>query len=120
MDNQSINLEEQERVLLKNRGFLVNYLDPDDVIDELIQARIIGPYAVQKLQLMGTSRTNKNQLIVDQLKTAGPGSLEKFCNILRKGGRQRFIADQIEKSKPPCLLSAECYVYVLYSSLLDY
>ena len=102
MDNWRINLEEQERVLLQNRAFLVKYLDPDDVIDELIQANIIGPYAIQQLQLMGTSKTNKNQLIVDQLKTAGPGSLEKFCNILKKGGRQRFIANQIENSKPPC------------------
>ena len=100
MDKQSMSLEEQERVLLENCGFLVNYLDPDDVVDELVQARIIGPYAMQKLQLMGMSKANKNQIIVDQLKTAGPGSLEKFCDILRKGGRQKFIADQIEKSKP--------------------
>ena len=108
MDDQSMSLEEQERLLLENHSFLVSYLDPDDVADELIQARIIGLYAMQQLQLMGISKANKNQIIVDQLKTAGPGSLKKFCNILRKGGRQRFIADQIEKSKVATHLVSDC------------
>lgn len=100
MATWAMSLEEQGRVLFDNRSFLVNYLDPDDVIDELIQARLVGQYATQRLQLMDITRKDKNQIIIDQLNTAGPGSLEKFCKILRKRGRQKFIADQLEKSKP--------------------
>jgi len=92
-------LEEQRRVLSVNYDFLINYLDPDDVIAELFQAHIIGQHAMQQLQVAGISRMNKNQIIVDQLNTAAPGSLEKFCNILKKDGRQTFIADQIAKCK---------------------
>lgn len=94
-----MDLEEQGRVLLENRSFLIKYLDPDDVIDELIQARLIGQYAMQQFQLMDKTKADKNKIIVDQLNTAGPGSLEKFCKILRKNRRQKFIADQLEKGK---------------------
>ena len=99
MDTWAISLEEQSRILFDNRSFLLNYLDPDDVIDELIQERIVGQFSMQQLQLMGISRRDKNQIIFDQLNTAGPGTLEKFCKILRKGVRQKFVADQLEKSE---------------------
>ena len=94
-----MSLEEQRRVLSENCDFLINYLDPDDIIAELFQAHIIGRHAMQQLQVLGMSRRDKSQIIVDQLNTAAPGSLEKFCNILKKGGRQTYIADQIEKCK---------------------
>ena len=55
-------------MLKDNRDFIVEYLDPDDVIDELIQRRLIGENAAQKVtQPMGVSRVEKNRIIVDQL-----------------------------------------------------
>ena len=37
-----MNLEEQKKVLTNNRKFIVDNLDTDNVIDELIQERMIG------------------------------------------------------------------------------
>ena len=91
--------EEERQVLAKNRKFIVDNLEADDVIDELIQLRLIGENAAQRVQLVGVSRVEKSRIIVEQLSTCGPGSLEVFCGILRRCGRQCFIADQLEKSK---------------------
>ena len=90
-------LEEQERVLENNREFIIKRLDGDDVTDELIQANLISQNAAQRVQLMGTSRVEKNRIIFDQLITCGPGALEKFCEILTRKKRQSFIAEQLEK-----------------------
>ena len=99
MANSGVSLEQQEQVLENNRDFIVKRLDADDVIDELIQANLIGQNAAQRVQLMGTSRVEKNRIIFDQLVTCGPGALEKFCEILRRKKRQSFIAEQLEKSE---------------------
>ena len=90
-------LELQERVLTENRDFIIKHLDADDVIDELIQARLMGKNSAQKVELVTMSRRDKNRIICEQLSTAGPGALEKFCNILKKESRQAFIAEQLEK-----------------------
>ena len=95
--NGQVSLEQQEQVLESNRDFIVKRLDADDVIDELIQANLIGQNAAQRVQLMGTSRVEKNRIIFDQLITCGPGALEKFCEILRRKKRQSFIAEQLER-----------------------
>ena len=90
-------LELQERVLTENRDFIIKHLDADDVIDELIQARLMGKNSAQKVELVTMSRRDKNRIICEQLSTAGPGALEKFCDILKKESRQTFIAEQLEK-----------------------
>ena len=90
-------LERQKRVLTENRDLIVNNLDADDVIDELIQARIIGENAAQRIELVTMSRVDKNRIIFEQLTIAGPGAVEKFCDILKKKKRQTFIAEQLEK-----------------------
>ena len=92
-------LEEEKKVLARNRQFIVDYLEADDVIDELIQSRVIGANAAQRVQLVGVSRVEKNRIIVEQLNTCGPGTLKVFCGILRRCGRQSFIADQLERSR---------------------
>ena len=99
MANYEVTLEQQEQVLEDNRDFIVIRLDADEVIDELIQTNLIGQNAAQRVQLMGTSRVEKNRIIVDQLITCGPGALEKFCEILKRKKRQSFIAEQLEKCK---------------------
>ena len=76
--------------------FIISNLDADDVIDELIQERLIGQMAMQRLQLMGMSSVNKNHLIFQQLTIAGPDTLEKFCEKI-KGKRQSFIVERLEK-----------------------
>ena len=97
MADSQMSLEQQEQVLGNNRDFIVKHLDADDVIDELIQEKLIGQNAAQRVELLGTSRVEKNRIIFDQLITCGPTALEKFCEILRRKKRQSFIAEQLEK-----------------------
>ena len=99
MADIKLTLEQQEQVLTENRDFVIKQLDADDVIDELIQERLIGENAAQRIGLVTTSRVDKNRIILDQLSIAGPGALERFCNILKKKKRQTFIAEQLEKCK---------------------
>ena len=99
MADIKVSLEQQEKVLNDNHDLIVNYLDPDDIIDELIQARMIGENAAQRLQLRGISEAARNRVIIHQIATSGPGALQKFCDILKKKKRQTFIAEQLEKCK---------------------
>ena len=93
-------LTKQKQILKDNRHFIVDNLDPDDVIDELIRDHLIGENAAQKVtQPMGWSREEKNRIIVDQLSMSGPGAVEKFCEIIRGKKRQIFIAEELEKCK---------------------
>jgi len=89
----------QEQVLTENHDFLVKHLDADDVIDELIQERLLGRTAAQRIQLEGTSRKDKNRIICEQLATAGPDAVKKFCIVLRSSKRQSFIAEKLENCK---------------------
>ena len=97
MEDIGVTLELQEKVLTENRDFIIKHLDADDVIDELIQARLMGKNAAQRVGLVTMSRVDKNRIICEQLSTAGPGALERFCDIIKKESRQMFIADQLEK-----------------------
>jgi len=92
-------LKKQREVFTNNRAFLVDYLDPDDVIDELIQEKMIGRNAAQRIQLQTMSKEEKNRIIVEQLITSGPGTLAKFCKILRDTGRMAFMAEVLENCK---------------------
>ena len=96
--NVELLLEQQEQVLVANRDFIIKHLDADDVIDELIQARLIGDNAAQRIGLATMSRIDKNRIILEQLSIAGPGALEKFCDVLRKK-RKGFIADKLKLTK---------------------
>ena len=97
MDNLEKIIEVQEQVVTDNRDFIVKHLDADDLIDELIQERLLGRSGAQRVQLPGTSREEKNRIICEQLTTAGPDALKEFCKILRKNKRQTFIAERLEK-----------------------
>ena len=102
MADIKLTLEQQERVLTENCDFIIKHLDADDVIDELIQARLMGKNAAIRVQLVTMTRVDKNRIIFEQLSIAGPGALEKFCDILKKEKRQTFIAEQLEKCSRKC------------------
>jgi len=88
----------EEKVLTENRDFIVKHLNAEDIIDELIQERVIvGRSAARRVKLAGTNRVDKNRIICDQLTIAGPDAVYKFCKILRNNKRQAFIAEELEK-----------------------
>ena len=95
-------LIKQREAFTNNHAFLVDYLDADDVIDELIQGKMIGKNAAQRVQLQTTSRKEKNRIIIEQLTNSGPGTLEKFCRILTDTGRLGFIAEKLDKLRDKC------------------
>ena len=97
MADLRVTLELQEKVLTENRDIIIKHLDADDVIDELIRARLVGKNAAQRLGLMTITGVDKNRIIYEQVSTAGPGALERFCDIIKKESRQTFIADLLEK-----------------------
>ena len=97
MDDSELSLQRQEQVLIANRDFIIKHLNPDDVIDELIQERLIGEDSAQRIRSV-TSRVDKNRIILEQLSIAGPGTVESFCDILKKR-RQTVIAEKLGKCK---------------------
>jgi len=66
MASGDTSLQKQKKVLTDNLEFIVENLDADDVIDHLIQEKMIGRNAAQRIQLVGMSRVDKNRIIVDQ------------------------------------------------------
>ena len=60
---------------------------------------MLGKNAAQQVQLHVTSRMEKNRTIIDQLTIGGPGTLQKFCEILRNNKRLAFIAERLEIGK---------------------
>ena len=116
MTDIKVTLEQQEQVLIENRDFVIKHLDADDVFDELIQERLIGENAAQRIGLTTKGRNDKNRIILDQLSTAGPGALERFCSILKKKKRQAFIAEQLEKCKGKCKTGA---MLILLAATID-
>ena len=108
--NKEMGLEQQDQVLKANRDFIVKRLDTDEVMYELIQANLIGHNAAQRVQMMGMDRVDKNRIIIDQLITCGPGSLKKFCDILKRKEKQLFIAEQLEKCKRILYILTTTYI----------
>jgi len=90
----------QKQVISENRNFIVEHLDAEDVMDELIRVCLMSRSGAQRVRLAGKNRVDKNRIICEQLAIAGPGTVKKFCKILRKSKNgQMFIADQLEKSE---------------------
>jgi len=92
----NVYLKKQRVVFTNNLALLVDCPDPDDVIDELVQEKMIGKHAAQQVQLQQITNREKNRIIIEQLTNSGPGTLEKFCRILRTTGRLAFIAEALE------------------------
>ena len=87
----------EQQILMKNRDFIIKYLDVDDIIDELTQACLISVNDASKL--VGKSKVDKNRIVFQQLSNAGSGALEKFCKILRNRRHKTTISEELEKRK---------------------
>ena len=90
-------LELQKEAFTSCRHYIVQHLSPDDIVDHLTSQRLIGDSAREQLSLSIKTAKEKNRTIVDELSTGGPGTLEKFCTVLKKSRRTKHIADHVEK-----------------------
>ena len=95
MADSTLSFEHQ--ILMKNRDFIIKYLDVDDIKDELIQASLISVSSASKLG--AKSKVDKNRIVFKQLISAGRGALEKFCKILRNRRHQTTMSEELEKRK---------------------
>ena len=88
----------EKQILMDNRDFIIKHLDADDIIDELVQARLLSQNSANSL--IGKSKVDKNRIIFQQLNGhAESGSLEKFRKVLKNRRRQTTMSDELEKRK---------------------
>ena len=90
-------LELQKEIFTVCQNYLVQCLNPDDVMDHLISKHLIGDSTYQQLRLSNKTKQEKNRIIVDGLSSGGPGTLEKFCVILKENKITKHIADHLKK-----------------------
>ena len=93
----SSKLNSEQQTWLNNRDSIMKYLDVDDMMDELIQARLVKQNTAQSLVLK--SRVDKNRIVFEQLSKAGPGALERFTTILKNQRRPTSNSKELEKRK---------------------
>ena len=92
-------MELQEEVFTNCRQYIVQHLSADDIVDCLISKRLIGQSAKQQLGLHVTTPQEKNRIIVDELSSGRPYAFSIFCEILKKNGRTKHIADHLKKGE---------------------
>ena len=85
----------EQQILMDNRDFIIDYLDADNIIDQLIKANLISEKAEQSL--IGKSRIDKNRIVFEQLSNAGPGALENFREILKNQRRRTDKLKELEE-----------------------
>ena len=90
-------LELQKEVFTNCRQYIVQYLNPNDILDHLISKHLIGENASQELGLPIKTAQEKNRTIVNELYIGGPDTFGKFCEILKNTSRTKHIADHLEK-----------------------
>ena len=89
--------ELQKKLFDKSRQFLTTYLNPDDMIDHLITHHLVGDIARQQISSPYQIPSFRNGIILDELSRGQPGTVQKFCMILKKSGMTQHIADKLEK-----------------------
>lgn len=80
-------------------------------MDYLIAEKLVTDSVGQKLSLMCFTVMEKNRMIITSLSTGPPGTLKKFCAILRKVKKYSYIADELEKGTR-CLNIIELCVHI--------
>ena len=80
---------------MDNRDFIIDYLDADNIIDQLIKANLISEKAEQSL--IGKSIIDENRIVFEQLSNAGPGALENFRKILKNQRRRTDKLKELEE-----------------------
>jgi len=70
----------------------------------------VGRAVSQQITSFFLTPLEKNGLIVEELCKGQPETVEKFCEILRKTQRTKYIADKLEKGVE---LLVYIYIYIL-------
>lgn len=82
---------------IKQRSYLIRFLSPDDIIDHLISAHLVGPTVHEQVCSFHVIRSEKNRIIVEELSRGGVETVEEFCQILRETRTMNHVAEKLEK-----------------------
>ncbi|XP_065901002.1 uncharacterized protein [Dysidea avara] len=88
-----------EEVLSNKRVFLTQNLSSNDLVDYLVQERMIDDSIHQKLGMPCFTPMEKNRWIIDSLVTGPPNTFKRFCAILRKVKKYNYIAEELERER---------------------
>ena len=80
-------------------------------MDYLISERLVDSSTGEKLGMMCFTPMEKNRMIITDLIRGPPGTLKKFCTILRKVKKYSYIADELEKGNQVLECIRVVYVY---------
>ena len=91
-------LEKIENEVLRNKQqYLVTHVKPDDILDALVQNKLVGNSADQKYSLPTNTVSDKARIILDELRRSRPGYLKEFCTILKESRTQDHIVAELQK-----------------------
>ena len=94
-DDDSLDIAAE--VISNQRVLLSQKLSSDDLMDYLIADRLVDNSTGEKLSMMCFTPVEKNRMIITSLSKGPPGTLKRFCAILRKVTKYSYIADELEK-----------------------
>ena len=97
--NTEKRLKLQKQLFTISRNYIVQYLNPDIVMDDLTNKQLISQDACRQMKTSVKSVKEKNKVIVDELSNGGPNTVEKFCEILKENRGTKFMADKLERGK---------------------
>ena len=94
--------EIHRQVLQENLTYLQNNLSPEDVLDKLLEARIISDDQRERLKKETTTKSCVRELVVYMLPKAGSTAFAKFIEALQDSQHMTYISDHLlddEKQK---------------------
>ncbi|CAH2323072.1 caspase-2 [Pelobates cultripes] len=82
------------QVLLKSRIFLSNNMEPDEVLEHLVEKEILTNVMYARIKAFPV-QYDQNIALLTMLPKRGPKAFSEFCNVLRETG-QKYLAEELE------------------------
>ena len=87
---------QHQEVLIKNREFLLEEIEPGDILQRLLQDFIIKPDTYEQIEVEKT-RKAKVTVLLNILPHCGPNAFQSFMNALNKS--QHHVAEALQNSQ---------------------
>ncbi|KAM4031415.1 caspase-2 [Anomaloglossus baeobatrachus] len=87
--------DHHKNALIRLRVKLIQEMVPDELIEHLIEKKVLTPYMQEKIQSKGVS-FRQNSALLDLLPKRGPNAFSIFCAALRDTD-QEHLAEQLEQ-----------------------
>lgn len=100
----------EDEVLRNKQQYLVTHVKPDDILDALVQNKLVGDSADQQYNLRTNTISDKVRIILNELRRSRPGYLKEFCTILKGSRTQDHIVAELQKGMLHNIVSLYAYV----------